>query len=140
MAEESELMRSLQLLPLDTVNPFNLPEAERQVCGICRYRNGHSTLVLRATLDNLIEKSKYIWFSSIEYFCGPMVWVGANFRPMNRDDVIRLMWPMGEFSNPKYADVLPMGIGGIELTTGGTVVRILARSFGVTNSFDPSTF
>lgn len=142
MAEESELMRgSLQLLPPDTVNPFNLPEVERQACQVWRYRNSHSTLVIQVTLDNLYEKSKYIWFDSVVYFSGPMGWFGADFRLMSRDDVIKIMRQLDGFSNPQHAEFLPLDIGGIELQTQvGVLIRILAGGFSVWDSFNHSSF
>lgn len=65
-----------------------LPNAEKYWCQIYHYNLGHSELSIHLVYET---ENYYLHFSGVRYFCGPMIWQGANFQLASAEQCLELV-------------------------------------------------
>src|SRR5215475_6243017 len=71
-------------------NIFNVLNPDEWTCQLIDYMPSHSQLFFE--LDrHLPNQSLYLVFQTVEFFEGPLVWKGANFRLGESDECLQLL-------------------------------------------------
>jgi hypothetical protein len=87
-------------------------------CFVWRYRAGHSRLVIKMVSGDVTEGDVfYLVLTSVQYFSGPMVWSGSDFRLGSKEEISQVysMLPVyhNSFANkpPELHDALLLIFG-----------------------------
>ncbi len=79
-------------------NIFNLPTPDDWMCSMVRYTWSHSQLVFILQMADATHPLK-LAFQSVEYFEGPMIWKGVNFRLGSTEEYLQLFHNTQEYHN-----------------------------------------
>jgi hypothetical protein len=117
---------------------FDIPHAEHCICHVIGYAVSHSTLEIKvgySDRENAIEETHYVGFTSVEFFEGPMSWIGAEFRIADDSQCLALLKKVGRYSDIPDAYLAEnfklFVVSGTTQAKTDVEVRILARNGGL---------
>jgi hypothetical protein len=116
-------------------NIFDIPNAERCGCSVVGYMRSHSVLEIEVgyvDVETSAVEKLYAVFETLEYFDGPMHWIGAEFRLGDTTECLELLKKVGRYGgipDSYLAEHFNLFlVSGVTLAKTDIEVRILAHS------------
>jgi hypothetical protein len=80
-------------------NILKLPHPELAYCRVEGYRKSHSFMEIKVNYKDDLERDTAVFLQlpGVEYFEGPMIWQGANFRLASSADCLKLLHQLGRY-------------------------------------------
>lgn len=112
-------------------NVFELSNPDNTKCEVWSYERPRvSRLVLKINEPQL-DINRWIFFGDVDFFYGSMVWMGANFVVLSREEQLSLRLSIGQGDLPE--DVMNLLLDNYKLysvqpTNQNLPIQILART------------
>jgi hypothetical protein len=111
-------------------NIFGIQRPEMMECSITSYKWNRQILTVKIKRENSPEVF-YLRFTRVEFFAGPMMWKGADFRTGSDADCLELLQMtgrIGEFATEDTIRQIGYKLYGVDVGDNVTLQIIAAKA------------
>ena len=111
------------------LRPATLDSPAEYACHVWDYSPSLSRLLLRLTRGDFLEgETRFVIFSTVRYYSGPMAWKSAEFTFGSLEEISQLFNQIWSEGHPRHGDSDPIDLAPPQLFLFADTARILCYS------------
>ena len=89
----------------NSILELDILELDTCLCQMYSWKVGHSEIYIKLSTK---EKSLYLRFQDVQYYCGPNAWIGASFQEGSPQECLQLLRKFYDYDVVKDKDLILM--------------------------------